>query len=123
MVTVDELLENARAKLDRVPAEDLNDEMANGAIVIDARPIEERERDGELAGAIVIDRNVLEWRVAPSSKWRTVEPQPGQRVIVVCTDGYQSSLAAANLQDLGVEGATDLVGGYRSLIDIEVEGG
>ena len=59
----------------------------------------------------------------PSSKWRTVEPQPGQRVIVVCTDGYQSSLAAANLQDLGVEGATDLVGGYRSLIDIEVEGG
>ena len=123
MVTVDEMLEAARAKLDRVQAEELERLVAKGAIVIDVRPVEERERDGELEGAIVIDRNVLEWRVAPSSKWRSVEPDPGQRVIVVCTDGYQSSLAAANLQDLGVEGATDLIGGYRSLIGIEVDGG
>ena len=122
MVTIDELLDNARAKLDRVEADELEQLIAEGAIVIDVRPIAERERDGGLDGAVVIDRNVLEWRVAPSSRWRTVEPEPGQRVIVVCSDGYQSSLAAANLKDLGVDGATDLIGGFRSLmIGIEPE--
>jgi len=123
MTSIDKLLAEARAKLDRVRAEDLRDEVAKGAILIDARPIEERQRDGELDGAIVIDRNVLEWRLAPSSESRIVDIEPQQRVIVVCTDGYQSSLAAANLQELGLEKATDLIGGYRSLIGIEVDGG
>jgi len=123
MTTIDELLAEARAKLDRVRAEDLSDEVARGAILIDARPIEERQRDGDLEGAIVIDRNVLEWRLAPSSENRIVDVEPEQRVIVVCTDGYQSSLAAANLQRLGLLGATDLIGGYRALIGEEVEGG
>ena len=123
MTTVDEMLQAARDKLDRVSAEDLADEIAKGAIVIDTRPIDQRERDGELEGAIVIDRNVLEWRVAESSPWRTVEPEPGQKVIVFCTDGYSSSLAAATLQDLGVDGATDLIGGYRSLLGDPTEGG
>ena len=123
MTTIDELLAEARAKLDRVRAEDLSDEVATGAILIDARPIEERQRDGDLEGAIVIDRNVLEWRLAPSSENRIVDVEPEQRVIVVCTDGYQSSLAAANLQRLGLLGATDLIGGYRALIGEEVEGG
>ncbi len=109
--------------MDRVRAEDLSDEVAKGAILIDARPIEERQRDGDLEGAIVIDRNVLEWRLAPSSEHRIVDVEPEQRVIVVCTDGYQSSLAAANLQRLGLFGATDLIGGYRALIGEEVEGG
>ncbi|MFB3048531.1 MAG: rhodanese-like domain-containing protein [Acidimicrobiia bacterium] len=123
MTTIDELLAEARAKLDRVRAEDLSDEVARGAILIDARPIEERQRDGDLEGAIVIDRNVLEWRLAPSSEHRVVDVEAEQRVIVVCTDGYQSSLAAANLQRLGLLGATDLIGGYRALIGEEVEGG
>jgi len=123
MTTIDELLASARERLDRVPAEDLVGLVNKGALLIDVRPIEERERDGELEGAVVIDRNVLEWRLAPSSEWKIGEVEPGQRVIVVCTDGYQSSLAAATLQELGVEGATDLVGGYRSLIGIEVDGG
>lgn len=123
MTTIDELLAEARAKLDRVRAEDLSNEVAKGAILIDARPIEERQRDGELDGAIVIDRNVLEWRLAPSSEHRIVEVGPEQRMIVVCTDGYQSSLAAANLQRLGLLGATDLIGGYRALIGEEVKGG
>lgn len=123
MTTIDELLAEARAKLDRVRAEDLSDEVARGAILIDARPIEERQRDGDLEGAIVIDRNVLEWRLAPSSEHRVVDVEAEQRVIVVCTDGYQSSLAAANLQRLGLLGATDLIGGYRALIGKEVEGG
>ena len=123
MTTIDELLAEARAKLDRVRAEDLSDEVARGAIMIDARPIEDRQRDGDLEGAIVIDRNVLEWRLAPSSEHRVVDVEAEQRVIVVCTDGYQSSLAAANLQRLGLLGATDLIGGYRALIGEEVEGG
>jgi rhodanese-related sulfurtransferase len=123
MITIDELLAAARARLDRVQPQDLERAIAEGALLIDLRPVEERERDGELTGAIVIDRNVLEWRLAPSSQWRIVDVEPDQRVIVVCTDGYQSSLAAANLQQLGLKGATDIVGGYRGLVGMEVEGG
>lgn len=67
-----------------------------------------------MPGAIVIDRVVLEWRLAPSSDARIVDLEPGQQVILFCNDGYQSSLAAATLLDLGVDGATDLVGGYRA---------
>lgn len=123
MTTIDEMLASARARLDRVRAEDLQRLVTEGAMLIDVRPVEERNRDGELDGAVVIDRNVLEWRLAPSSEWKIGEIEPGQRVIVVCTDGYQSSLAAATLQELGVEGATDVVGGYRALLGIEVDGG
>jgi rhodanese-related sulfurtransferase len=123
MTTIDELLATARAGLDRVEPQDLERAIADGALLIDLRPVEERERDGELVGATVIDRNVLEWRLAPSSEWRIVDVEPDQRVIVVCTDGYQSSLAAAHLQALGLKGATDVVGGYRGLMGLEVEGG
>ncbi len=123
MTSIDDFLAAARARLDRIRAEDLEREVAEGAILIDIRPVEERERDGELEGAIVLDRNVLEWRLAPSSRWRITGVEPNDRVIIVCTDGYSSSLAAANLQELGLERATDLVGGYRSLIGVEVEGG
>ena len=123
MTSIDDFLAAARARLDRVRADDLEREVAQGAILIDTRPFEERERDGALEGAIVIDRNVLEWRLAPSSKWRIDDIDPEARVIVVCTDGYSSSLGAANLQELGLENATDLIGGYRSLIGIHVEGG
>lgn len=111
-VTIDEMLERARARLDRVTVDQLEAEMAAGAIVVDIRSVELRQRNGELPGAIVIERNVLEWRLAPSSDTRSVAVAEGQRVILVCQEGYQSSLAATTLQDLGVEGATDLVGGY-----------
>lgn len=112
-ISVDELLERARASLDRVPPEELQREVDAGALLIDIRPEDQRERDGELPGAMVVDRNVLEWRIAPSSEWKTVDVDGDQRVIVVCTDGYQSSLAAANLQELGVN-ATDIDGGYTA---------
>ncbi len=85
-----------------------------GALLIDIRNAEQRERDGDLPGATVVDRNVLEWRLAPSSEWKAIDVEDGQRVIVVCTDGYQSSLAAATLQELGVSGATDMEGGYAA---------
>lgn len=66
-----------------------------------------------MPGALVIERNVLLWRLSPSSDARSIHVEPGQRVIVVCNEGYASSIAAAELKDVGVDGATDLVGGYR----------
>ena len=114
--SIDELLDDARARLDRVEAADLAAEMADGAVVVDTRFAEQRERDGELEGAIVIERNFLEWRVDPASDAKIPEIDGyDTRVIVVCNEGYSSSLAAATLQDLGLHRATDLAGGYQAL--------
>lgn len=116
MVTVDELLAAARARLDRVEPGDLAAELAAGALVVDIRPIEQRSRDGALEGAVVIDRNVLEWRLDPASDHRIPEVTGhDQRIVIVCNEGYQSSLVAATLQDLGLHRATDLVDGYQGL--------
>ncbi|HUG32727.1 MAG TPA: rhodanese-like domain-containing protein [Acidimicrobiia bacterium] len=114
MPTIDEYLETARSRLNRVSPEDLDLAIRQGALLVDIRPEPNRGEEGEMPGAIVIDRGVLEWRLAPSSDAKTVEVEPGQQVILFCNDGYQSSLAAATLLDLGVDGATDLVGGYRA---------
>ena len=112
---VDQLLERARAGLDRVSVDQLAAEVAKGAVVIDTRPSEQRLRDGEMSGAVVIDRNVLEWRLDPTSPHRVALGIDHQtRVIVVCNEGYASSLAAATLQELGLARATDLVGGYQA---------
>jgi rhodanese-related sulfurtransferase len=114
MPTIDEYLESARARLDRVAPADLDTAVADGAVVVDIRPERNRLEEGEIPGAIVIDRGVLEWRLAPSSDHRSVDVEPGQQVILFCNDGFQSSVAAATLLDLGVDDATDLVGGYRA---------
>ena len=112
---IDRLLARARSRLDRVEVADLQAEVDAGAIVVDIRPVEQRERDGELPGALVIDRNVLEWRVDPTSAYRLPGmDDPDARVIIVCNEGYSSSLAAATLQELGLGRATDLVGGYQA---------
>jgi len=112
---IDRILADARAGLERVEAQDLAAEMATGALVVDTRPVEQRERDGELPGAVVVDRNVLEWRLDPTSPDRIPEATDVERrVIVVCNEGYSSSLAAATLQQLGLKDATDLVGGYQA---------
>lgn len=113
MKTIDEYLEAARARLSRVAPEGLGTAVRDGALLVDIRPESNRRDEGEMPGAVVIDRIVLEWRLAPSSDARTIELNPGQQVILVCNEGYQSSLAAASLLDLGVDGATDLIGGYR----------
>lgn len=113
-LSVDELLAKARAGLDRVSPDELEREVEAGALLVDIRPVEQRERDGVLPRALVIDRNVFEWRLAPSSEWKIIDIDPDQRVIVVCNQGFQSSLAAATLQDLGLRRATDLVGGYEA---------
>lgn len=112
--TIDEYLARARSGLDRVAPEALAAEQDAGALVVDIRPEEQRRRDGELPGAVVIDRNVLEWRLAPSSPHRIPGVDPERRVILVCNEGYGSSLAAATLQHLGLPHATDLMGGFQA---------
>jgi len=112
---VDRLLEDARRDLDRVKPEQLAAELAAGALVVDIRPSEARVPDGELPGALVVDRNVLEWRLDPTAEDRLPEADdPDRRVIVVCNEGYASSLAAETLRRMGLSRATDLVGGYRA---------
>jgi rhodanese-related sulfurtransferase len=112
---VDELLLEARRGLDRVAPAELEAEMAAGALVVDTRPADQRHRDGEMPGAVVIDRNVLEWRLDPTSPHRIAEAgDPTRRVIVVCNEGYSSSLAAETLRRLGLHRATDLEGGFQA---------
>ena len=112
--TLDDILASARARLDRVPPSDLQAAIDAGSIVVDVRDSAQRATQGPLHGALVIDLTVLEWRLAPSSATRIADIDPDQRVILVCSEGYSSSLAAARLQDLGVSGATDLEGGFTA---------
>ena len=109
---IDRLLARTRAGLDRVDPADLGAEVEGGALVVDIRPEADRRTDGELAGALVVERIHLEWRLDPSSAHRVPEATPGRRMIVVCNEGYASSLAADTLRQLGVPLA--LAGGYRA---------
>lgn len=111
---IDRLLARQRAELDRVDPADLPAELAAGALLVDIRPDADRQAEGELPGAVVVERIHLEWRLDPTSDHRLPEASPDRRVIVVCNDGYASSLAAGVLRDLGVPRATDLTGGYRA---------
>jgi rhodanese-related sulfurtransferase len=113
--SIDDVLADARAKLTRVHPAQLTDELAAGALVIDIRPSEQRHRDGALPGAVILDRNVLEWRLDPSCEYHIPEVADHHtRIVIVCNEGYQSSLAAAQLQDIGLHRATDLIGGFQS---------
>jgi rhodanese-related sulfurtransferase len=116
---IDLLLAAVREGLDRVQPADLAAEVSRGALVVDTRPMEQRGRDGALPGALVIDRNVLEWRLDPTSPHRI--PQVAEadlRVVIVCNEGYSSSLAAASLRSLGLHRATDLVGGFQAWLGL-----
>lgn len=113
--SIDMLLAHARTRFVRISPEALANEQANGAIVIDIRPVDQRLRDGEIPGAIVIDRNSLEWRLDPSYEHCIAEITDHDiRIIIVCNEGFSSSLAAASLQDLGLHRATDLIGGFQA---------
>jgi rhodanese-related sulfurtransferase len=117
--SIDSFLARVREGLDRVRPEDLAAEVAAGAVVVDTRPVEQRDRDGVLPGAIVVDRNVLEWRLDPTSPHRLpLATDRDVRFILVCDEGYSSSLAAATLRRLGVRRATDLVGGYQAWLGL-----
>jgi rhodanese-related sulfurtransferase len=111
---IDRLLAEARKGLDRVASGDLSDELEAGALVVDIRPAAHREAEGALPGAVVIERIHLEWRLDPTSPDRIEGATADRRVVIVCNEGYSSSLAAATLRRLGVSRATDLAGGYRA---------
>jgi len=115
MTTVDELLAAARARLERVSPDDAAKLVADGALLVDTRPQWQRDDEGTLPDALVIERNHLEWRLDPTSDARIPQAVDHDVVwIVVCSEGYASSLAAASLQDLGLRHATDLDGGFRA---------
>lgn len=112
-MTIDELLAQARAGIERVTPVEALEAQAAGALIVDIRPVEQRRRDGEIPGAVIVDRNVLEWRLAPTSRWRVPEAE-GRRVILVCNQGYQSSLAAFTLRQLGLASCADVDGGFEA---------
>jgi rhodanese-related sulfurtransferase len=112
---VDDLLADARSRIGRVPPAGLADIAAAGGLVVDIRPEGQRRSEGDLPGAVVIERNVLEWRLDPEGAHRIAEVRDhDQPVVVVCSAGYASSLAAASLVDLGFHRAADLDGGYQA---------
>ena len=113
----DDLLAAARARYRRVTPDEVAAALADGALVIDTRPIEQRVEGGEIPGAVVVARNVLEWRLDPNGPQRIPELRDAaQPIVVVCQEGYASSFAAASLLDLGLTGATDLVGGFEAWV-------
>jgi rhodanese-related sulfurtransferase len=112
--TIDELVAQARAGLRRLEPAAALAAVNDGALLVDIRPLDQRRRDGDVPGAVVIGRNVLEWRLDPASAWHVPEARPDQVVVVLCREGFQSSLAAATLQRLGLAGATDVVGGFQA---------
>jgi rhodanese-related sulfurtransferase len=113
---IDELLEKVRADLPPRPGPDaLEAVWAGGGLVVDTRPVGLRQKDGEIPGALVVDRNQLEWRLDPTSPHRLPEVRDhDQEIVLFCDEGYASSLAAASLQALGLHRATDLTGGYQA---------
>ena len=113
--TVGQLLDEARARLRRLSPAEAADACAAGALLVDIRPAEQRGREGEVHGARVIERNVLEWRLDPASPDRIPEVTDHDQVVVVlCPVGFTSSLAAATLQDMGFRNATDVAGGFQA---------
>lgn len=105
------MLESSRARISRLTPAQAADAWRAGAVVVDIRPAAQRESEGALPGALVIERNVLDWRFDPSSDARLPIADYELQVIVVCQEGYTSSLAAASLQDLGIHRATDVLAG------------
>ncbi|RKE22361.1 rhodanese-like domain-containing protein [Streptomyces sp. TLI_171] len=112
-MTVDQLVAKAREGLDRPGPERARAAVARGARLVDIRPAAQRAREGEIPGALIIERNVLEWRLDPTGSHRIPEAVDHEvEWIVVCSEGYASSLAAASLRELGLRRATDLDGGF-----------
>lgn len=111
---IDEVLSYARRDLVRVSAPQALRELVDGSLLVDIRPIAQRRATGEIPGSLIIERNVLEWRLDPTSRARV----PGVvshdlRVIVLCQAGYASTLAAKSLQGIGLTRATDVIGGFN----------
>ncbi|OKK14508.1 MULTISPECIES: rhodanese-like domain-containing protein [unclassified Streptomyces] len=114
-VGIDELLERVRSGFERLGPEEAGAAAADGALLVDIRYAELRARDGLIPGALVVERNELEWRLDPQGSHRAAEAvSHGLRIVVICNEGYASSLAVESLHRLGLYRATDLVGGFQA---------
>ncbi|MFE0102691.1 rhodanese-like domain-containing protein [Streptomyces sp. NPDC059009] len=114
-VGIDELLERVRSGLDRIGPQEAYGVFRDGGLLVDIRYAALRERDGLIPGALVVERNELEWRLDPQGSHRASEAVSHDlRIVVICNEGYASSLAAASLRQLGLRHATDLVGGFQA---------
>ncbi len=112
---IDDILASARQRLRRVSPAEASEAARDGALLVDIRPHAQRATEGLVPGALHVERNVLEWRFDPRSPARLPEATGYDRqVIIICSQGYASSLAAASLQDLGLRNATDLIGGFQA---------
>jgi rhodanese-related sulfurtransferase len=113
--TADELLEDARQRIVRLEPRDALDASEAGALVIDLRTDHARQRDGIVPGSLHIPRSVLEWRIDPRSPWRNTEVGgTDQRLIILCAQGFSSSLAAVTAIELGFEATCDVIGGFEA---------
>jgi rhodanese-related sulfurtransferase len=112
--TIHEVLVKARGRLSRLTPAQARILWGAGAVVVDIRPAAQRAVEGELPGALIIERNVLEWRFDPASDACLPIAGYDLLVIVLCQEGYTSSLAAASLHDLGIHRATDVIGGWAA---------
>jgi rhodanese-related sulfurtransferase len=110
--SIEELTARARTSLRRAAPDDAARAMGDGATLVDIRDVLQVQADGLVPGAVLVARNVLEWRCDPASPWRAPGLTDGRRLIVLCNEGFQSSLVAATLQSLGHDDATDVVGGF-----------
>ncbi|MFI5777647.1 rhodanese-like domain-containing protein [Nocardia sp. NPDC051570] len=113
-MSVQDILDRARARLLRVDPQQAAALHADGALLVDIRPHADRAAEGEIPGAIIVERIVLEWRLDPIGDHRLPALAPDTPVILICNEGYASSLAAADAQHLGLTHATDLIGGFRA---------
>ena len=117
MSRIEGVLDAARGRYRRLPAGQVPDALRRGAVLVDIRPQAQRAREGEVPGALVIERNVLEWRCDPTSDARLPQAVDDDvEWVILCSEGYTSSLAAAALLDLGLHRSTDVVGGYHALV-------
>jgi rhodanese-related sulfurtransferase len=115
MAAIDNVLEDARRDLNRLQPQQAAEAMKKGALLVDTRPVEQRNRDGEVPGALVIDRNVLEWRLDPTCPAHIQASSSLEAtIIIMCNEGFSSSLAASTLQRLGLRHATDMIGGFQA---------
>ena len=110
--TIEQVLADSRARLDRLSPQQAQRAVSAGAVLVDIRPAAQRAAEGAIPGALIVERNVLEWRFDPASAARLPQASYDAHVIVFCSESYTSSLAAVALQDLGVRHATDLDGGF-----------
>lgn len=113
-MTAEEMVVRARERLVRVSPEQADALRTDGALLVDIRPYANRLAEAEIPGSVVVERIVLEWRLDPTSEYRLPGLTADTPVVIVCNEGYASSLAASDLCDLGLRNVTDLIGGFRA---------